>query len=176
VVSVDLSAKFLDWAKENFVANQLDPASKNTDASPRFEFRAIETRAYLAWAKKQGLRFDLMICDPPSFARTDKGVFRIETDFEALLIECVSLLAPGGRLLVCSNFEGWTVPQWWQQLQRLLPKLQSHYLTQSRALKAREEARLKLRLQNPTSPDWDFEFPREERAMKCAVIEVIAES
>lgn len=170
VVSVDLSAKFLDWAKENFVANDLDPDALGDDQSPRFEFRAIEARAYLGWARKQGLKFDLVVCDPPSFARTEKGVFRIETDFEALVTECLALVAPGGSLLLCTNFEGWTSMQWWQNLQRSLPRFQEKQPTWPGG-----NTRPKLRLQNANSPDWDFEFPREERAMKCALIEVSAE-
>lgn len=179
VVSVDLSAKFLEWAKENFAANQLDASALNADGSARYEFRAIETRAYLAWAKKQGLRFDFIICDPPSFARTEKGVFRIETDFDALVAECVNLLEPGGRLLLCSNYEAWTTAKWWQQLQRLLPRLQSQWSppgSRPAANAVPGSGRPKLRLQNPNSPDWDFELPREERALKCALIEVDMES
>ena len=141
VVSSDLSRPFLDWGRRNFELNGL--------RAERHEFRAIDSREYLKWAKKKQLSFDLIVCDPPSFSRSEKGVFRLERDFGALVAACARALAPGGRLLVCTNFEGW------------------------------DDAAFRLALsslgtgfrQEPSpGGECDFEGPHEARQMKSALI------
>jgi len=148
VVSVDLSKVFLEWAKKNFALNGLSLEGH--------EFRAIDSREYLAWAKKKGLRFDLVICDPPSFSRSEAGVFKIERELENLLRSLVDVTAPGGRVLFATNFEGWDAD----------------------ALEARTRAfcsaqrEFRLRLERAPSPDWDFELPSGPRNMKSFFVRV----
>jgi 23S rRNA (cytosine1962-C5)-methyltransferase len=62
VVSVDSAAPALDAARENFRLNGLDP-----DAH---EFVERDAFAFLERAGSQARRFDLVICDPPSFAHS----------------------------------------------------------------------------------------------------------
>lgn len=148
VVSVDLSKNFMNWSKENFTANGL------AIDDPRFEFRAMEAFDYLKWAKKKELQFDLVICDPPSFARTENGVFRIEKELENLIEACADVTAPTGRVLFSSNYE----------------LLQESELFERAGLWARGSKREAIVKRTP-SPDLDFEFPRESRAMKSLFIE-----
>lgn len=146
VVSVDVSRQFIEWSKTNFTLNSLplDP----------HEFRVMDSREYLAWAVKKGLKFDLVICDPPSFSRSKTGgVFRIEKDFEALLDQLKDVTRPGGRILFALNFEGWTVEDFAKRLNKWLEKTKAGRL-----------------LPAPT-PDWDFELPGSKRQMKSAFIE-----
>lgn len=119
VVSVDVSRKYLDWGKENFALNNLDPEA------PQFEFRAIDALAYLNFAKKKSLQFDIIICDPPSFARNkkDSKIFRIEEDYAKLLQSCASILSPQGALLFSTNFETWDLDSWVEKLEPLVAKL-----------------------------------------------------
>ena len=97
VVSVDVSANFLEWSKTNFSLNSLE-------TNPH-EFRKIDSLEYLAWAKKKEIRFDLIVCDPPSFARIDKKIFKIEKSLPELMSLLISILNPSGKILFCSNFE-----------------------------------------------------------------------
>lgn len=147
VVTVDISRKFLEWAKENFRANSLDPENKN------FEFRDIDSQIYLKWAAKNSLLFDAVICDPPSFARLEKSVFRLETELETLISQCLDVTAPGGFTLFSTNHEGLTSEQIVKRIDALL-----------RATKR------PFRIERAPSPDWDFEFPREPRLMKSLVL------
>jgi 23S rRNA (cytosine1962-C5)-methyltransferase len=151
VVSVDLSRSFLEWTKENFILNNLDPLQ------PKYEFRAMDSREYLKWAAKKNLQFDLVVCDPPSFSRSEGGVFRIETELESLLLLCAHVTAPGGRILISTNYETWTHQEFVQRATKFAADL------------ARQTKKL-VTLERTPSPDWDFEMPREPRRMKSLFI------
>jgi 23S rRNA (cytosine1962-C5)-methyltransferase len=141
VVSVDLSRPFLDRAKENFALNSL--------SSTDHEFRAIDSREYLAWAAKKKLLFDLVICDPPSFGRSKSGVFRFERDFNGLIRQLAAVTAPGGVILFATNFEGWDIDTF---TERASCGLETHSMA----------------IRPTPSPDLDFELPRQNRNMKSA--------
>lgn len=152
VVSVDLSRSFLNWSKENFVANGLNVDPTNT----QFEFRAMEARDFLKWAKKKELQFDLVICDPPSFGRSEAGVFRIEKELELLLERCVDITAQGGLILFSTNYELFDTREFYDRIEDFA-----------------HESKRELRVSRTPSPDLDFEFPREFRAMKSVFLEVL---
>jgi 23S rRNA (cytosine1962-C5)-methyltransferase len=97
--SVDLSRKWLDWGVENFRANGLDPGPHR--------FIADDCFAYFARAARRGERFDIVIVDPPSFARGKKGTFSIRKDLPRLLDATATLVAPGGYLFLSSNLAEW---------------------------------------------------------------------
>lgn len=153
VVSVDLSKSFLEWAKVNFALNGL--------AIDGHEFRAMDSRDYLAWAAKKGLQFELVICDPPSFSRSESGVFKIERDLEQLLTALAAVTAPGGRILFSTNYEGWTGDALEARLTRFLGSWKP----------AGAGRAAKFKLQRTPTPDWDFELPRErQRNMKSVFL------
>jgi 23S rRNA (cytosine1962-C5)-methyltransferase len=62
--SVDVSARYLDWGRRNFVHNGLDPAIHR--------FAKMDTFEFLEYAARKGLRYDLIVLDPPSFASGNK--------------------------------------------------------------------------------------------------------
>lgn len=96
VTSLDLSKKYLEWGKRNFVLNQLDPARHEFIFGEAFEwFRRL--------AKKKRV-FDIIILDPPTFSRSKEGgVFQVEKDYGALMTAALPLLKPGGLILASSN-------------------------------------------------------------------------
>ncbi len=61
---------------------------------------------YLRRANEKENRFDLIILDPPSFARFDGKTFRVQKDLEPLMAMAVKALNPGGFLFVATNFNG----------------------------------------------------------------------
>jgi len=96
VVSVDLSGNYLDWAKRNFELNGISPE--------RHEFIQADATAWLEQAKRQKLRFDLIVLDPPSFSTAGKrGTFSVARDYQETAAICCALLAPGGQLLAITN-------------------------------------------------------------------------
>ena len=97
VSSVDVSKKFLEWSKENFAANGLALDPHRFFASDVFDFYRR--------AERQQRIYDLVILDPPSFARDRKSKrpFVLSAQLEPLVAGAVDLLAPGGTLLLCLN-------------------------------------------------------------------------
>ena len=94
--TLDLSQVYLDWAKENFRANDLSPEDHY--------FCKGDTFHWLKRFARQGRSFDGIILDPPTFSRDDKGkVFRVEKDYHRLVALAYACLAPGGWILCCTN-------------------------------------------------------------------------
>jgi 23S rRNA (cytosine1962-C5)-methyltransferase len=97
--SVDVSARYLEWGRRNFTHNGLDPALHRFAKMGTFEF--------FAYAKRKGLRYDLIILDPPSFAAGSKkkGVmaFSATADFAELVSEAALLLNEGGAIFASTN-------------------------------------------------------------------------
>ena len=99
-VNVDASGPFLDWAKENFQLNGLE--------RPQDVFWKGDVRDFLKLARKRAERFDRIILDPPTFSRSRKRPFNVRTELAPLSEQCLELLSPGGKMLVCTNLTSWT--------------------------------------------------------------------
>jgi 23S rRNA (cytosine1962-C5)-methyltransferase len=94
--SVDLSRKYLEWGKENFRANQLDP--------DRHEFVFGDVFEWLRRFAKRGERWDVVLLDPPTFATTKQGRrFQAERDYGELAALALRVVGPGGTLFCSSN-------------------------------------------------------------------------
>ncbi|MFO0762845.1 MAG: class I SAM-dependent methyltransferase [Byssovorax sp.] len=97
-LTVDVSAGALAWARKNLDAQGADPALHRT-----LEADALR---WLAGAGAAAETFDLVFLDPPSFATTKKSRFSAESDYRSLAAAALARLAPGGRLLACTNHRG----------------------------------------------------------------------
>lgn len=97
-VTVDVSAGVCDWARKNLDAVGAAPA--------RHEIVATDVLPWLDRVAPKGERFDLALLDPPSFATTKKSRFSAESDYRAVAARVMRAIAPGGRLLACTNHRG----------------------------------------------------------------------
>jgi 23S rRNA (cytosine1962-C5)-methyltransferase len=96
VVSVDLGHRVLELGRENFRLNRLDPA--------RHAFEQADALAWLARARRDQQRFDLVVLDPPSFATKVEGsAWNVVKGYAVAAERALALLAPGGRLLAITN-------------------------------------------------------------------------
>jgi 23S rRNA (cytosine1962-C5)-methyltransferase len=94
--SIDLSRKYLEWGKDNFRANGLDPAAH--------VFLVGDVFDWLKRFPKRGQTWDVVILDPPTFSTTKKGrAFQAERDYEELLARAMPLVVKGGTLLASTN-------------------------------------------------------------------------
>jgi 23S rRNA (cytosine1962-C5)-methyltransferase len=99
VVSVDLSARYLAVARRNVELNAPGFAHHETVAGDVFETLVGFARA--------GRRFDVVLCDPPSFSSSKKsGTFSVKDDYRPLVRAALRVLEPGGVACFATNFRG----------------------------------------------------------------------
>ena len=95
-VNIDLSKRYLNWGKENYLLNGSDPEAH--------EFLFGDVFDWLGRFRKRSRLFDLIILDPPTFSRDDDGrIFTVETRMSELVGLCENLLKEGGALLCSTN-------------------------------------------------------------------------
>lgn len=98
--SLDLSKKYLEWGRRNFTLNGLDPAQHDFIFGDAFD-----------WMKrlaKKGRAFDTIVLDPPTFSQSkERGVFRVEKNYDELVSTALPLLKPQGVLLASTNAADW---------------------------------------------------------------------
>ncbi|ASP39620.1 23S rRNA (guanine(2445)-N(2))/(guanine(2069)-N(7))-methyltransferase [Bacterioplanes sanyensis] len=96
--SVDMSRTYLNWGKDNFRLNQLDPA--------QHEFVQQDCLQWLAeHSNKQRGGYDTIFMDPPTFSNSKRmeGVLDIQRDHVQLISQAMTLLNPGGVLIFSTN-------------------------------------------------------------------------
>jgi len=97
VTSVDLSARYLDWGRRNFAANAL--------SIEEHRFIRDDSLKFYERARRQGRDYDLIIVDPPTFARIKKpkSVFVLSERIDDVLGGAVDRLRSDGRILFATN-------------------------------------------------------------------------
>ena len=158
IVSVDTSRNFLEWTKRNFELNHL-PVDTH-------DFRAMDCLEYLAWAKKKNLKFDLVVCDPPSFGRSKNRTFKLEKDFSHLFKALLSVLNKDGIILFSTNFEKWNQEDLYQNSKKALFDWKDQHQNKTNAL--REE--ISFEFHSCPSPFLDFELPNLDHNLKSLLL------
>jgi 23S rRNA (cytosine1962-C5)-methyltransferase len=98
--SLDLSKKYLEWGKRNFVLNDRDPAGHDFIFGDAFD--------WLRRLGKKGRAFDVIVLDPPTFSQSkERGVFRADKNYGELVSAALPLLKPEGVLLASTNAADW---------------------------------------------------------------------
>lgn len=98
VVNVDVSKKILEKGKLNYKLNDLEPG--------RSEFIKADAVEFLGKAVKKENFFDVIVLDPPSFARSEKAIFRVEKSMPALIDVATRILNQEGKIFISTNFSG----------------------------------------------------------------------
>jgi len=94
VTSVDISAPAIDAARSHFVLNGLDVQ--------QHEFLVGDVFDYLEEAQKNGEQFDVVVLDPPAFAKSQSARAQALKAYRRLNTLGMQVLRPGGILLTCS--------------------------------------------------------------------------
>lgn len=99
VTTVDMSRRYLDWAKDNMELNGLV-------GTCRQEWSSTEAREFLERASLAKNSWDVIVLDPPSFS-TREGMepFDILYDHRSLVESCLAVLDPGGVLYFSTNHQ-----------------------------------------------------------------------
>lgn len=94
--TLDLAQPCLTWCKENFRLNGMDPDAHF--------FCKGDTLHWLERFARMGRTFDVIVLDPPTFSRDEKGrIWRVERDYGRLVEKAAACLAPQGLLLCTTN-------------------------------------------------------------------------
>lgn len=94
--SVDASKAALDRGRAGLAALELDASSHRFLHDDAFEV--------LARMGRRGERFEVIVCDPPTYSRSKKTRFTSSrAQWTDLLGRCLAVLAPGGLLYATSN-------------------------------------------------------------------------
>ncbi len=96
VTSLDLSKKYLDWGRRNFVLNGIDPS--------KHEFVFGDAFDWLRRFEKKARKFEVIILDPPTFSQSKEGgIWKADQDYAKLVQAALPLLGPSGILLASTN-------------------------------------------------------------------------
>ncbi|MDR4890409.1 class I SAM-dependent rRNA methyltransferase [Fredinandcohnia sp. QZ13] len=93
--SVDLANRSLPKTIEQFSVNGIDYEAHDIIVEDVFH--------YFKYAGKKGLKFDMVILDPPSFARSKKFTFSAEKDYKNLLKEAIAITEKNGVIVASTN-------------------------------------------------------------------------
>lgn len=123
--SVDISEAAIEAAREHFLLNGLDPN--------QHEFQNADVFDYLEQAQREKQLFDVVVLDPPAFAKTQSNRAQALKAYRRLNTLGMQVLRPGGILLTCScsgvigmdDLLG-ALAQSAQRLQRAVQLLETH--------------------------------------------------
>ncbi|MGM9949484.1 MAG: class I SAM-dependent rRNA methyltransferase [Lysinibacillus sp.] len=93
--SVDLAKRSLPKTIEQFAVNGIDYESQDIKVMNVFD--------YFSYAARHGLKFDVVVLDPPSFARTKKMTFSTAKDYPKLLKDALNITNDGGIIIASTN-------------------------------------------------------------------------
>jgi len=93
--SVDLAKRSRELSQAHFDANGL-----STDDH---RFIVMDVFEYFKYAKRKGLTYDVIVLDPPSFARNKKQTFSVTKDYHKLISQSLEILNPGGIIIASTN-------------------------------------------------------------------------
>lgn len=148
VVSVDVDRDALALARENFAANGLDAAAHGFAAEDAFDV--------LARLRREGRRFELVVCDPPAFAKSQRAVDAAVAGYASLNRAALAVLAPGGLLVTASCSARVSAEQFADAVKEA-------------AFKARIDLQLVRETRQPPDHPVSLQF-REGRYLKCLVL------
>jgi len=94
VTSVDISAPAIEAARQHFILNGLDPNAH--------QFLIADVFDYLEQAHRDEEQFDVVVLDPPAFAKTQSARTQALKAYRRLNMLAMQVLRPGGILLSCS--------------------------------------------------------------------------
>ncbi len=102
-LTLDLSKRYLDWARENFRLNGIDPADH--------DFMYGDALDWMQRFARKDRCFDLVIADPPSSSTPRKGRSKrwtVESDLHTLVERSVNVCAREGTVFVSTNLRRMT--------------------------------------------------------------------
>ena len=93
--SVDLAKRSRELSQAHFQANGI--------SIDDHRFVVMDVFEYFKYAKRKALTYDVIVLDPPSFARNKKQTFSVAKDYHKLISQSLEILNPGGIIIASTN-------------------------------------------------------------------------
>ncbi|MEK5231979.1 class I SAM-dependent rRNA methyltransferase [Lysinibacillus sp. FSL K6-0232] len=93
--SVDVAKRSLAKTIEQFSVNNIDYEAQ--------DIKVMDVFHYFKYAQRHELQFDLVVLDPPSFARTKQMTFSTAKDYPKLLKDAIAITAKNGIIVASTN-------------------------------------------------------------------------
>lgn len=93
--SVDLANRSLSKTIEQFSVNEVDYEAQDIIVEDVF--------LYFKYSAKKKMKFDMVVLDPPSFARSKKYTFSAAKDYKNLLKETIAITENNGIIVASTN-------------------------------------------------------------------------
>ena len=149
VLGLDVSRDAIAQARAHAASNNVEGRCAYREADAFEELRRLE---------RAGDRFDLVILDPPSFARTKLAVPQALAGYKQINLRALRLLKPEGLLVSCSCSHHVSEEQFWSMLQEAARDAKRHLRLIERRSQARDHPVLAA-------------MP-ETRYLKCVIVQV----
>ena len=117
--SVDLAKRSLVKTREQFVINNINLDKQNIIIEDVFN--------YFKYAIRKKLLFDVVIVDPPSFARSKKITFSVAKDYTKLLKEVIQITNKGGIIVASTNYANLDASQFRYFIYKAFDQLKCKY-------------------------------------------------
>ncbi len=96
-VSVDLANRSLEKTLQQFKLNEIDLEKNKIIVEDIFE--------YFDYAEKKELKYDLIVLDPPSFAKSKNYIFKADKNYKDIIRRSIKILENHGLILASTNLE-----------------------------------------------------------------------
>ncbi len=93
--SVDVAKRSLAKTIEQFSVNDIDYEAQ--------DIKVMDVFHYFKYAQRHQLKFDLVVLDPPSFARTKQITFSTAKDYPKLLKDAIAITEKNGIIVASTN-------------------------------------------------------------------------
>ena len=93
--SVDLANRSLPKTREHFELNGIDAEKEEIIVEDVFN--------YFKYAVRKELKFDMVILDPPSFAKSKNFIFSADKDYKDLLKQAIEITSEDGLIVASTN-------------------------------------------------------------------------
>jgi len=117
--SVDLANRSRSKTEEQFRVNNIDLTKQNIIVEDVFN--------YFKYAVRKKLSFDMVVLDPPSFARSKKHTFSASKDYVKLLKEAIQITNNGGIIVASTNASNFDMKRFKTFIDKAFKELNGKY-------------------------------------------------
>jgi 23S rRNA (cytosine1962-C5)-methyltransferase len=117
--SVDLANRSYAKTQEQFGINDIDLDNHDIIVEDVFH--------YFKYAVRKKISFDMVILDPPSFARSKKHIFSVSKDYKDLLKEAIEITNQAGVIVASTNYANLTMKRFKSFIKQAFAELGGEY-------------------------------------------------